>query len=109
MDESRNKPALILKHRASSPESIKVKADLEENWNISPEMVDLYVVDDMTSHDVSQEVSELAGISHEFPQIVLFADGVTMYDESRELISVKKIRLALKIVNRTFRWMETRA
>lgn len=109
VDSSRIKPVLIFKHRATSPESIEKKIELENTWNISSELVDLYIVDDMKEKDVSYEISSMAGIQHEFPQIVLFADGVTMYDESLDLISVKKIKLALKIVNRTFRWMETRA
>ncbi|VXD12225.1 Thioredoxin family protein (fragment) [Marinoscillum sp. 108] len=100
---------MVFKHRASSPESIEKKIELENGWNISSDMIDVYLVDDMKSKDVSREISEIAGINHEFPQIVLFADGVTMYDESHDMISVKKIKLALKIVNRTFKWMETRA
>jgi hypothetical protein len=72
-------------------------------------MLDVFMVDDLKNNDVSAEVSELAGVEPEFPQIVLFADGVTMYDEAGDMISVKKIKLAVKIVNRTFRWMETRA
>lgn len=109
VDSSRMKPVLIFKHRATSPESIEKKIELENTWNISKDLVDLYIVDDIKGKDVSFEISSLAGIQHEFPQIVLFADGVTMYDESLDLISVKKIKLALKIVNRTFKWMETRA
>lgn len=109
IEKSRIKPVLIFKHRATSPESIEKKIELENTWNISKDLVDLYIVDDMKEKDVSHEIASLAGIQHEFPQIVLFADGVTMYDESQDLISVKKIKLALKIVNRTFKWMETRA
>ncbi|MEQ8471809.1 MAG: DUF2847 family protein [Marinoscillum sp.] len=109
IEGSKAKPALIFKHRASSPDSIEKKIELENDWNISKEIIDLFIVDDMKDRDVSLEISEIAGIQHEFPQIVLFADGVTMYDESQEMISVKKIKLALKIVNRTFKWMETRA
>lgn len=109
VDRSREKPVLVFKHRPSSPESIEKKIEMENTWNISSELVDLYIVDDLKDKEVSQEIAQLAGIPHEFPQIVLFADGVTMYDESREMISVKKIKLALKIVNRTFKWMETRA
>ena len=109
IEGSKSKPALVFKHRASSPDSIEKKIELENNWNISKEIVDLYIVDDMKDRDVSLEIAEVAGIQHEFPQVVLFADGVTMYDESHEMITVKKIKLALKIVNRTFKWMETRA
>tara|TARA_B100001250_G_C19049548_1_gene465200 strand:+ start:45 stop:431 length:387 start_codon:yes stop_codon:yes gene_type:complete len=109
IEGSKQKPALIFKHRASSPDSIEKKIELETNWTISKDIVDLFIVDDMKDRDVSLEIAELAGIQHEFPQVVLFADGVTMYDESHDMISVKKIKLALKIVNRTFKWMETRA
>lgn len=109
VDQSRLKPVLVFKHRPSSPESIEKKLELESTWSISSDLVDIYLVDDLKDREVSLEISDLAGIEHEFPQIVLFADGVTMYDESQEMISVKKIKLALKIVNRTFKWMETRA
>lgn len=109
VESSRDKPVVIFKHRATSPESIEKKIELENTWNISRELVDLYIVDDLKDRDVSYQISSMAGIQHEFPQIVLFADGVTMYDESLDMISVKKIKLALKIVNRTFKWMETRA
>ncbi|MFY0600498.1 MAG: DUF2847 family protein [Cyclobacteriaceae bacterium] len=108
VNESKYKPAIIFKHDPASNESNTVKAKLDSDWAITPEQVDVYLVD-ILHQDVSQEISELAGIDHETPQIVLFADGVTMYDESSDMISFKKIRLALKIVNRTFRWLETRA
>ncbi len=71
-------------------------------------MLDSYLVDIMHDKDVAAEATQVAGVSDEFPQVLLFADGVTMYDESHELINVKKIKIALKIINRTFRWMETR-
>lgn len=109
IEESKMKPVIIFKHRPSSPESIEKKLELETTWSISPDLLDLYIVDDLKDKEVSLEIADLAGIRHEFPQVVLFADGVTMYDESHDLISVKKIKLALKIVNRTFKWMETRA
>lgn len=108
IEVSRIKPVLILKHQPTLPESIRVKKELDENWQENFEHLELFIVDP-SCKDVALEVSNLAGIEHLYPQVVLFADGVTMYDESSELISSKKIRLALKIVNRTFRWMETRA
>ena len=109
IEDSKRKPVLVFIHRASSPESIEKKIELEDNWVISPDMLDTCIVDDLTSKDISETICSLADIPREFPQIVLFADGVTMYDESHEMISVKKVKLALKIVNRTFKWMETRA
>ncbi|SNS79034.1 bacillithiol system protein YtxJ [Ekhidna lutea] len=108
VETSRDKPALIFKHRPSSPESTHALQTLEADWSISPENLDLYMVDVMKDKDVAEAVTDMAGVINEYPQVLLFADGVTMYDESREMISVKKIKLALKIINRTFKWMETR-
>jgi len=108
LERSRTKPALVFKHRPASPESLKVKQDLEADWTIAPEMLDLYLVDMVHDKEVAAEATEVAGVSNEFPQVFLFADGVTMYDESHDMINVKKIKIALKIINRTFRWLETR-
>ena len=108
VDRSKEKPALVFKHRPSSPESTQAMQTLESDWSISPENLDLYIIDVMKDKEVAEAVTETAGVMNEYPQVLLFADGVTMYDESREMISVKKIKLALKIINRTFKWMETR-
>ncbi|WP_425391739.1 monothiol bacilliredoxin BrxC family protein [Ekhidna sp.] len=108
VENSRDKPALIFKHRPSSPESQHALDQLEREWSISPENLDIYMVDVMKDKDIAEMVTDSAGVINEYPQVLLFADGVTMYDESREMISVKKIKLALKIINRTFKWMETR-
>lgn len=108
LENSRTKPALVFKHRPSSPESTKVKETLERDWTIDTDLMDLFILDVMKDKEVSYEVTETAGVMNEFPQVLLFADGVTMYDEAHEMINVKKIKLALKIINRTFKWMETR-
>ncbi len=108
LERSRTKPALVFKHRPASPESVQVKQGLESQWAISPDMLDIYLVDIMQDKEVAMEATRIAGVSDEFPQVFLFADGVTMYDESHDLINVKKIKIALKIINRTFKWLETR-
>ena len=108
IEHSRRKPVLVFKHRATSPESIEVKAELEANWSIPSDMLDTFIIDVLQHKDVSSAATKMAGVPDEFPQVFLFADGVTMYDESHEMINVKKIRIALKIINRTFRWLETR-
>lgn len=108
IEDSKVQPALVFKHRTTSAESIHMKEMLEQQWNIPSDQLTCYLVDVMKDKEVAYEASEISGVSNEFPQVLLFADGVTMYDESHEMINVKKIKLALKIINRTFRWMETR-
>lgn len=108
LERSKSKPALVLKYQPNTSESEQVKSILDEQWTIRPEELDTFLVDVSRNAKISHEVTEVAGVDPEFPQVLLFADGVTMYDESHELISVKKIKIALKIINRTFKWMETR-
>jgi len=105
---SKTKPVLIFKYHPASSESASAKRNLDMNWSIPAEMMDTYIVDVNAYREVSDVVTEVAGVDNNMPQVLLFADGVTMYDESHELISYKKIKIALKIINRTFRWMETR-
>lgn len=108
IEDSRVKPALIFKHRTTADESVLAKEKIENDWSIPSDQLDCYIIDVMQDKAIASEVSEFAGIPNAFPQVLLFADGVAMYDESHEMINVKKIKLALKIINRTFRWMETR-
>lgn len=109
LERSRVKPALIFKHRPSSPESMGVKKRFESEWTFDDDLIDLYIVEDSDNPDFISMLIDTAGVDNEYPQVLLFADGVTMYDESHEMINVKKIKIALKIINRTFKWMESRA
>ncbi len=109
LENSRVKPVLVFKHRPTSPESITIKKRLEDEWNIDSDQLDLYIIDDAKNHDIAEKITDSSGVEHEFPQVLLYADGVTMYDESHDMIHVKKIKIALKIINRTFKWMESRA
>lgn len=108
LERSKSKPVLILKYHPNTGESEGIKRTLDQNWTIGRGELDMYLIDVSKEANISHEVTEVAGVDHEFPQVLLFADGVTMYDECHELINVKKIKIALKIINRTFRWMETR-
>ena len=108
LERSKTKPALLLKYHPSSSESVKIKKSLEDEWSIPSEMLDAYLVDMVKDDEVATEATEVSGVPDEEPQIFLFADGVTMYDESGDMINVKKIKIALKIINRTFKWLETR-
>ena len=101
-------PFIVLKHDPASVESGRIKFQLEDEWEIPEGNVDTYLVNTSIAPDIAREATAHAGVPDECPQIFLFADGVTMYDESKDLINARKIRIALKIVLRTFKWLETR-
>ncbi|MEM9328957.1 MAG: monothiol bacilliredoxin BrxC family protein [Bacteroidota bacterium] len=107
LQDSKTQPALILKYMPRHPESEAIKKSLEKSWTIPDDQLKVYLLD-VNNKSISNEITQLAGVENHYPQILLFADGVTMYDESYDLINIKKIVIALKIINRTFRWMETR-
>jgi bacillithiol system protein YtxJ len=109
LEKSRTKPALIFKHSSTSPESIAVIKKFQNEWDLTADDLDLYLVEESRSSKIINTLVDTAGVDNEYPQVLLFADGVTMYDESHEMINVKKIKIALKIINRTFKWMESRA
>ncbi len=108
IEESKQKPILIFKYCRSSEESIETKNGIERDWNIANDQLDCYIVEVVQNKELATAVSDLAEVSDSHPQILIFADGVTMYDETHELINVKKIKLVLKVIYRTFRWMGTR-
>ncbi len=107
LQDSKTQPALILKYLPGHPESEAVKKNLEKSWTIPDDQLNVYLLD-VNKKQISNQITESAGVENHYPQILLFADGVTMYDESYDLINIKKIIIALKIINRTFRWLETR-
>ena len=108
LKNSHNKPVMIFKYDPKSPECVAIKASLEANWVLNPDRMDLYLVDVYKSEAISKIVTKVADIPDEHPQVIMYAGGVAVYDESHEMINVKKIKIALKIVSRAFRWMETR-
>ncbi len=109
LEDSRIRPVLIFKHRPASPESVEVLKTLEAGWEQLAPQMDLYILDESQHKTLSDRITDAAGVDFVFPQVLLFADGVAMYDESGDMISIKKIKIALKIINRTFKWMESRA
>lgn len=108
IEDSKFKPVLLLRYDQSDSLSTQVKGQLDTDWTLPIGQVDTYLADSAET-PITSKIMSVAGVDDESPQVILFADGVTMYDESMDMISFKKIKLALKIVNRTFRWMETRA
>lgn len=109
LENSREKPILVYKFRPSSQEGKAIKERLESDWSIPKDQINVYLLDESKHRDLAVDITDSAGVENESPQVLLFADGVTMYDESHDMINVKKIKIALKIINRTFKWMESRA
>ena len=57
VERSKDKPALVFKHRPSSPESTMAMETLQRDWTISPENLDLYMIDVMKDKEVTEAVT----------------------------------------------------
>ena len=108
LEDSKTKPALLFKYDSVDHQSNEIKRHLDEEWNIDHDLVKPYLIDRKSNKQLVYAINKEAGVIGDIPQVILFADGVTMYDESGDLINVRKINIALKILRRTFKWMENR-
>ena len=107
VEQSKEKPIILFRYDSQLDDHRETKLKLEKEW--SPEnTIETYLLDSSVNRELSEEISEILGLTHYELHVILLADGTTMYDETDELISFKKIQIALRIINRTFKWMQDR-
>ena len=95
IDGSHRKPVVIYKHSSRCGTSFFVRKRLEHDWDFAVEDIDLYFLDLISYRDLSDEVAQTLGVRHESPQILVIADGRSIYDTSHGGVSVKAIKKAL--------------
>lgn len=92
---SNEKPQLVFKHSTSCGISARMKARLEETWDIDTASVDVHYLDLLTYRPVSNYIAETAGVYHQSPQVLLFKDGKVVMDASHHAIKVEAIKKKL--------------
>jgi bacillithiol system protein YtxJ len=87
--KSQSKPQVIFKH--STRCSISSVA-LQRLQKVSqPSDIDFYFLDLIAYRSLSNKISEVFGIYHESPQVLVVRDGKCVYDESHLGISMNEI------------------
>ena len=104
---SKEKPTMLFRYDSQLEDHKEAKSKLEKEWS-TENTIETYLLDSSANRNLSREISKLLGLKHYDLQVILLADGTTMYDETNELISYKKIQIALRIIKRTFKWMYDR-
>ncbi len=88
-ERSATRPQLIFKHstRCSISSMAKNRLDRSE----APAEIDFHYLDLIQYRQLSNKIAEVFDVYHESPQVLLIKNGVCVYDESHNAISMDEI------------------
>jgi len=89
ISNSQAKPQVIFKHSTRCSISSVALQRLQKSKQ--PEGLDFYFLDLLAHRPLSNKVSEVFGVHHESPQILLIKDGKCVFDESHLGISMNDL------------------
>ena len=89
LTNSQSKPQVIFKH--STRCSISAVALQRLQKAKQPDGLDFYFLDLLAHRPLSNKVSEVFGVHHESPQVLVIKNGKCIYDESHLGISMMDI------------------
>jgi len=88
--DSRTKPVVIFKHSNACGISASAYREMEKLEG----QVNLLEV--QSARDVSRELTDLTGIRHETPQVIVFKDGQAVWNASHFDVKAGAVRKALE-------------
>lgn len=91
IQNSWERPVLIFKHSTRCIISKSALRSFESGFDLEDKMT-LYYLDLLQYRNVSNEISEVFGIVHQSPQILLIKNGIVIYNESHEGIDVRVLK-----------------
>jgi len=94
-EQSFEKPQVLFKHSTRCGMSSMAKQQLEHDWNFDRDDFDMYYLDLIAHRDVSNQIADQFGITHQSPQLIIVHQGKAVYDTSHHAISATRLRTAL--------------
>lgn len=91
IEESASVPVLIFKHSTRCSISSMAQSRLERQWNFDDENIKAYHLDLIAHRNISLQIAETFGVEHQSPQALLIKNGVCVYNDSHNAISVTEI------------------
>jgi len=88
---SNKEPILIFKHSLTCPISANAYNGIEEGNKKDLIPYPIYLVIVQKERNLSNEIAQTFGITHESPQIILIKNGKALYNTSHRNIQVKNI------------------
>jgi len=91
IESSTEKPVLLFKHSTRCSISSMAKSRFESNWKLNNEEFPTYYLDLIANRDLSNEIAELTGVSHQSPQAIVLKDKKAVHQSSHSGIDAKEI------------------
>jgi bacillithiol system protein YtxJ len=90
-ENSHEKSIVFFKHSTRCIVSRHALNQLEKEWNFDADNIDFYLLDLLNHRDVSNYISEITGVYHQSPQIVVLRNKDVVYNASHEGISAMNL------------------
>lgn len=94
LERSSEVPCFLFKHSTRCGISSSAMGSFQKFVDSRPE-AEFYQVLVIQNRQLSNHIARHTGISHESPQVLLFCDGMVVWDESHWSIGPKKLEEAL--------------
>ncbi len=94
--QSQEYPVVILKHSTSCGVSRMVMNGLTRDWDLTEDELHFYYLDLLQHRDISNLLAQRSGVRHESPQVLMFKNGVAIYNASHSGVTVRGLREGLK-------------
>jgi bacillithiol system protein YtxJ len=92
IDLSHRRPCIILKHSTQCTTSAMVKWQLESEWDLAPEEMDVYLLDVIRQRALAREIANRFQVFHQSPQILLIREGECTYDADHLDITLEELK-----------------
>lgn len=86
------KPIAIFKHSTRCSISRFAWNQLQRDYDIPAEKMELYFLDLLAHRSLSNQVAEDFGVRHQSPQLIVIKNGKAVYHTSHEDISAEKLQ-----------------
>ena len=96
LDESQEKPVVLLKHSNTCPVSGAAHKRVKKIENQRSIEESFYILIVQNAPDISELVADDLGVEHESPQLIVIADGEAAYHASHADIQPEKVVEAIK-------------
>jgi len=91
INASHERPQVIFKDSTSCGISAGVKQRLVGDWDNVADQADLYYLDLLSHRDISNNIADMSGVTHQSPQVIIYHNGEVVADTSHFAINVKFI------------------
>ncbi|MCW3107305.1 MAG: bacillithiol system protein YtxJ [Segetibacter sp.] len=90
---------IIFKHNTTCPISKSVRQKLEQEADLLPPGIPVYILDLLSYRKISASIADTFDVPHESPQLLLIKDGKCIYNQSLYNISTEETVQALQEAN----------